>query len=147
MVNGEPRSHIVPTRGLRLGDSLSPYLFLLCFEGLNGLIQHAINDGKLHGFSPCKSGPKISHLFFANDSLLFCRARMEEVNTIQSILKVYEKVSRQQINADKTTLFFGKAVSEETKNSIKVLLGVPKIKHMRSIWGCLQQRGKVEEQV
>ena len=60
---------------------------------------------------------------------------------------MYEKVSGQQINADKTTLFFGKAVSEETKNSIKVLLGVPKIKHMRSIWGCLQQRGKVEEQV
>ena len=91
MVNGEPRSHIVPTRGLRQGDSLSPYLFLLCFEGLNGLIQHAINDGKLHGFSPCKSGPKISHLFFANDSLLFCRAKVEEVNTIKSILKVYEK--------------------------------------------------------
>ena len=89
------------------------------------MIQHAVNDGKLHGFSLCRSGPKISHLFFANDSLLFCRARMEEVNTIQSILKVYEKVSRQQINADKTTLFFAKAVSEETKNSIKVLLGVP----------------------
>ena len=47
MVNGEPRGHIVPTRGLRQGNPLSPYLFLLCSKGLNGLIQHAINDGKM----------------------------------------------------------------------------------------------------
>ena len=66
MVNGEPRGHIVPTRGLRQADPLSPYLFLLCSEGLrqaDPLIQHAINDGKLYGFSLYRSGPKISHLF------------------------------------------------------------------------------------
>ena len=44
MVNGEPRGHIVPTRGLRQSNPLSPYLFSLCFEGLNGLIHHAVNE-------------------------------------------------------------------------------------------------------
>ena len=71
LVNGEPMGHIVPSRGLRQGDPLSPYLFLLCSEGLNGLIQNAVNDRKIQGFSLCRGGPKISHLFFVDDSLLF----------------------------------------------------------------------------
>lgn len=64
--------------------------------------------------------------FFADDSLLFCHAKVEEVRTIQAILNVYEKASSQEINATKTTLFFGRSVREETKNAIKVLLGVLK---------------------
>lgn len=58
LVNGEPKGNITPTRGIRQGDSLSPYLFLLCSEGLNGLIQKAVRKGAIKGFSFCKSGPK-----------------------------------------------------------------------------------------
>ena len=44
LINGEPKGTIKPTRGIRKGDPLSPYLFLLCSEGSNGLIQKAVND-------------------------------------------------------------------------------------------------------
>ena len=79
LINGEPKGHIVPMRGIRQGNPLSPYLFLLCSEGLNGLIEQAVSDRHIEGFSLCKHDPKISHLFFTNDSLLFCRAWVDDV--------------------------------------------------------------------
>ena len=78
MVNDELKGHTVPSRGLRQGDPLSPYLFLLCSKGLNGLIQHAVDGGDIQCFSLCKNRTKISlllfifYFFFVDDSLLFC---------------------------------------------------------------------------
>ena len=74
MINGEPHGHFHLQRGLWQGDPLSPYLFLLCAEGLHSLIKQAELSGDLKGVSISRSGPKVSHLFFADDSLLFARA-------------------------------------------------------------------------
>ena len=135
LVNGEPKGNIVPSRGIRQGDPLSPYLFLLCLEGLNALIQHAVNEDKIRGYSLCRYGPKISHLFFADDSLLFCCAQISDIHAIQEILELYEKASGQRINKEKTTLFFSKTVSMAVKNDIKNFLGVPEIKEYEKYLG------------
>ena len=58
--------------------------------------------GDLRGFLLCKNGPQISHLFFADDSLIFCRVKMGDVQTIQSALALYEIASEQKINGTKT---------------------------------------------
>ena len=63
LVNGNLTNSFTPLQGLRQRDPLSPYLFLLCSEGFNGLIHHAVNEGKINGFSLCRGGPKISHIF------------------------------------------------------------------------------------
>ena len=63
LVNGEPRGDIRPSRGLRQGDPLSPYLFLLCSKWLNRMLQRAAAEDGIRGFSLCKRGPKISHFF------------------------------------------------------------------------------------
>lgn len=86
LIKGEPKGNIKPTRGIEQGDHLSPYLFLLCLEGLKGLIQKAVTNGCILGFSLCKNGSKVSHLFFVDDSLLFCRASMSDIRTLQEIL-------------------------------------------------------------
>ena len=106
LINGVPRGSIKPTRGIRQGDPLSPYLFLLCSEGLNGLLKKAVAKGDLRGFSLCKNGPQISYLFFADDSLIFCHAKMGDVQAIQSALALYERASGQKINGTKTSIFF-----------------------------------------
>ena len=71
LVNGEPCGTIFPTRGIRQGDPLSPFLFLLCTEGLNGLIKKADLQGVIHGYSICKRGPKLTHLLLQMIVLFF----------------------------------------------------------------------------
>lgn len=86
LINGKPKGHVVPTRGIRQWDPLSPYLFLLCSEGLNGCIEQVVYGMHIEGFSLCKNGPKISQLLYVDDSLLFFRARVEDVMKIQEVL-------------------------------------------------------------
>ena len=64
LLNGQPMGNIKPTRGLRQGDPLSPYLFLLCAMGLQGLIKKAETNDDIRGVSICRNGPRVSHLFF-----------------------------------------------------------------------------------
>ena len=61
LVNGEPTGYIKPSRGLRQGDPLSPYLFLICAEGLSALIRKAEHDRLIHGVAISRGGPHISH--------------------------------------------------------------------------------------
>ena len=89
-VNGVPYGHISPTRGLRQGDPLSPYLFLIVAEGLSALLHKAVQEKKLRGVAASTKGPRISHLFFDDDSLIFGRATTMECNEIQRILQVYK---------------------------------------------------------
>ena len=63
-INGTLRGHIIPSRGIRQGDPLSPYFFLLCAKGLFALIQSTVNRGQMEGVKICKGGPRLSHLFF-----------------------------------------------------------------------------------
>ena len=113
LVNGEPKGMITPTRGIRQGDPLSPFLFLLCTEGLNGLINQAFQQGHIKGYALCRNSSKLTHLLFANDSLLFCRATIEECQRILDILEVYGRCSGQQINQSKTTIFFSKSTRDD----------------------------------
>ena len=121
---------------------MSPYLFLLCSEGLNRMIQKAAREDTIRGFSLCKNGPKVTHLFFADDSLLFCRARREDLQAIQNILTSFEHASGQKINREKTTLFFSKAVPDEMKREIIEFLGVAEIKEYEKYLGLPAVVGK-----
>ena len=102
---------------------------------MNALLSQAANSGEIRGYSICRAGPKITHLFFADDCLLFCRATPEECAKIQSILAWYGAASGQQVNSDKTTAFFSRNTSAEVQEELKVLLGVPVIQNYEKYLG------------
>ena len=70
LINGKEYGNIRPSRGIRQGDPLSPYLFLLCAEGFTSLLEKGELDGRIRGASICRRVPKISNLMFADDSII-----------------------------------------------------------------------------
>ena len=97
-VNDSYTHRIISQRGLRQGDPRSPYLFILCAEGLLALLQKAEQEGKLEGIKICQRAPRVNHLFFADDSLILMRAKASDAQELGRILEVYERASRQVIN-------------------------------------------------
>lgn len=98
---------ILPSRGIRQDYSLSPYLFLFCTEALSSLIKGADIVGDLMGIQCTKAGPRVSHLFFANDSIIFTRhPSFQDYNNLKEILRIYKRASRQRSNFQKSVITF-----------------------------------------
>ena len=130
-----PKATSPPTRGLRQGDLFSPYLFLLCAEGLSALIRKAVANGSMRGVFICKGGPLLSHLFFANDSIILCKASIEECDALQRVLSVYEAALGQQLNRAKTSLFFSSNTLKEVQKEIQSRFGAQVIKQHEKYLG------------
>ena len=123
LVNGEPKGRILPTRGLRQGDPISPYLFLLCAEGLSAMLRQVESGGIPRGILVCRQAPLVSHLRFSDDCIVFCNASKEEGDRVTKILEVYERELGQKLNREKTSLFFSKNTSEEVKEGVRDMFG------------------------
>lgn len=87
----------------------------MCAKGLSSLIKKYVDDGVLHGVL----ARTISHLFFTNDSLIFCEASLEECDSLQRLIGLYEKASDQQLNRAKMSLFFSKNTPDDVREEFK----------------------------
>ena len=115
LINGEPKGKIVPSRGLWQGDMISPYLFSLCAEGLLTMLKKEENKGNLKGVAVCRGAMRVSHLLFADDNIIFCRASVEDCDRVIKVLEDYENDSGQKHNKDKSSLFFSKNTKKEVQ--------------------------------
>lgn len=121
---GEELGPIIPQRGLRQGDPLSPYLFILVGEGLSALIRKQELQGNLHGVKIARQAPRISHLLFADDSYIFFKANQSQSSTCKLILDLYTAATGQTVNFDKSSLTFSKNVGDGIRQSVGSILGV-----------------------
>ncbi|XP_019175665.1 PREDICTED: uncharacterized protein LOC109170987 [Ipomoea nil] len=130
-VNGELSDFIVPSCGLRQGDPLSPYLFILCAEGLSHLLSSAMQRGVISPYIVVRRAPRISHLFFVDNSLLCFKATVAETNAIKSCLTCYERISCQVVNYGKSCIIYSKNTETVRRNDVVV---VSNVEQAGNIW-------------
>jgi hypothetical protein len=124
LFNGTPLDEFHPSRGLRQGDPISPYLFLIGAEGLSGLLKQSRQSSHLHGIKVAPTAPAVNHLLFADDSLLFVKATVEGAMEVNDLLEKYCNASGHRINLEKSSVYFSKGCPEERRNLVKAALNV-----------------------
>ena len=105
LVNGERLTEFVPSRGIRQGNPLSPYLFIMCMEYLAWLIQVKVEGGNWIGVKPARTGPASTHLFFTDNLVLFAKANSKSCQAINRALGKFCEISGQKVNLSKSSIF------------------------------------------
>ena len=105
LVNGNAKGWVKASRGLRQGDPLSPFLFTIVADVLSRMLLKAEERNLLEGFRVGRNRCRVSHLQFADDTILFANPREEELQTLKSLLLVFGQISRLKVNLDKSNLF------------------------------------------
>ena len=124
LVNNEVAGPIIPGRGLKQGDPLSPYLFIICAKGLSSLIRDAEERGVITSTSIWRAAPPIFHLLFVDDCFLFFKAEAAQPQIMKNILVTYGAASGQTISLPNTEIFYSRNVTTDMKASITNILGV-----------------------
>lgn len=123
LFNGEVLEPIYPSRGIRQGDPLSPYLFILCMEYLGQLIVEKCNAKLWQPIKASSSGPAFSHFFFADDLVLFARADGTNCFIVRDVLDEFCSLSGQTISEAKSRVYFSPNVARDTRESLSDILG------------------------
>lgn len=113
-----------PSRGLRQGDPLSPYLFVLCMEVLSQKISREVDLRQWKPISLSKDGPPVSHLFFADDLLLVGEASFSQARVMEHLLEDFCVTSGQRVNRRKSTIWFSPKTPSYLRNSICSNFGI-----------------------
>ena len=106
----------------KAGDPISPYLFFLCAEGFSSLLKNAKMNGNIQGVSICAGAPSITHLLFADDSLLLLKANDENAAHLRHVLQIYETCSGQKINKENSSIVFSWNTKSQTRRRLMEIL-------------------------
>lgn len=143
--NGAQLDWIKPERGIRQGDPMSPYMFVLCIERLSHLIKEEAKRGNWKGIKLSRYGPELTHLLFADDMVLFADATEEQMRAMKSCLDRFEAVSGQRINLQKSQIYFSCNVLPEQINKIVKIAGIGNTTDLGRYLGVPAIHGRVNQ--
>ncbi|MFS7909622.1 putative RNA-directed DNA polymerase [Helianthus anomalus] len=112
LVNGSPTIEFECTKGIRQGDPLSPFLFILVMEALSGLFRKASDIGVFKGIQLPNGGPILTHLLYADDVMVMGEWEDTNFKSVMRMLRVFYLCSGLKINIHKSSLF-GTGISRE----------------------------------
>ncbi|BFG30782.1 hypothetical protein CerSpe_170560 [Prunus speciosa] len=129
LLNGKSGNPFKSSRGIRQGDPISPYIFILVSDVLSVMLNQAVERGFVQGIRFSRDGPTLSHLFFADDSILFLKATERNCNAVASILNSYCHASGQVVNFEKSSVYFSPNTPQQLTDNPGKYLGLP------TLWG------------
>lgn len=121
LVNGTPSREFSPQGGLRQGDPISPLLFNLAGEVLNAMLTLAASRGIFKGILMRKGAGQITHLQFADDTVVFLDGSEESAKGIKRVLQCFQLVSGLKINYNKSNLYADHRFSNEALSAANIL--------------------------
>ncbi|XP_050263906.1 uncharacterized protein LOC126708133 [Quercus robur] len=135
LFNGGILDPFLPSRGIQQGDPLSPYLFILCMEVLGRIIEHKCTKGTWKPIKASAGGPAFSHLFFADDLLLFAKANPSNCRCVKEVIEEFCKRSGQNINPLKSKVYFSPNVDRDRRAELCDILGFHSTPNLGSYLG------------
>eukprot|EP00253_Pinus_taeda_P005642 PITA_05642 len=106
LLNGAPSTTFNASRGIRQGDPLSPFLFIIAAEGLGRYFKKELRERKIQGLRLWSNHTTVSHQQFIDDIMIYCKVSLNEVRRIKKILEVFMKGSGMEVNKEKSRTFF-----------------------------------------
>ncbi|KAI5352872.1 Hypothetical predicted protein [Prunus dulcis] len=122
--NGKSGNPFKPSRGIRQGDPISLYIFILVIDVLSVMLNKVVERGIVQGIRFSRDGPTLSHLFFADDSILFLKAIKRNCNVVASILNSYSHASGQVINFEKSNVYFSPNTPQQFRETVEHIMHV-----------------------
>ena len=143
IINNESHGFFKPTRGLRQGDPLSPYLFIICMDVLARRLQaHALRSKTGVGIKIAPNASRIPCLFFADDSLLFCKAASQTCHRLKEELEFFCSQSGQLINYHKSAMMFSKNTRAVDRQTVGGIFNIPHSSSLGKYLGCTLFQGR-----